>query len=374
MTLPRRPKLTNPIPNTPFSSPEVTSIKGPYWDMALGAGLEPDGKGSIQTDGSEPSEPSTYLYGPNGFVGLGTGLEIGPDGSLQQGDGYIYCTPAYPDLPPTVPPYSCNTEVNTTGVVDFTDAWRNCDAITQFPCVDSSAVTDFSYAWYGCDNLISFPPINTSSGENFTYSWAYSGLHTFPRIDVSNAVDLTGTWESCSSLTSFPNLEISSVTYFYYTWSGCSGLSSFPSINTSSINYFGSAWEYCTSLSSFPFLDTSLGNSFSNTWKGCTSLSSFPLLDTSSGTLFYSTWAYCSSLTSFPAGMFNNCLAIDFYFAWKDCSLNQTSIDNILVSLNTAGQSGGIVHLNGGTSATPGAAGLAAKASLQARGWTVLTN
>jgi hypothetical protein len=52
--------------------------------MALGSGLEPDGQGSIQTTGSEPSEPSAYLYGANGFVGVGTGLQIGPSGELEQ--------------------------------------------------------------------------------------------------------------------------------------------------------------------------------------------------------------------------------------------------------------------------------------------------
>ena len=87
MTLPNKPYIGNQIPNQPFSSPEVTSVKGPYWDMPIGPGLEADGQGSIQTDGSTPSEPSAYLYGPNGFVGLGSGLEIGPDGSLKQSGG-----------------------------------------------------------------------------------------------------------------------------------------------------------------------------------------------------------------------------------------------------------------------------------------------
>lgn len=84
MTLPKRPERTVPVPNEPFSSPEVTSIKGPYWDMALGAGLEPDGQGSIQTDGSSPSDPSAMVYGPNGFVGVGTGLTITEEGYLDQ--------------------------------------------------------------------------------------------------------------------------------------------------------------------------------------------------------------------------------------------------------------------------------------------------
>lgn len=84
MTLPRRPERSAQVPNNPFSSPEVTSVKGPYWYMSLGEGLESDGNGSVQIDGAEPSEPSAYLYGPSGFVGLGSGLEIGSDGAIQQ--------------------------------------------------------------------------------------------------------------------------------------------------------------------------------------------------------------------------------------------------------------------------------------------------
>lgn len=81
-SLPKRPERTAPIPNDPFESPEVTSIKGPYWNMALGSGLEADPYGSVQTDGSTPSEPSAMLYGPNGYVGVGTGLQVGSEGEL----------------------------------------------------------------------------------------------------------------------------------------------------------------------------------------------------------------------------------------------------------------------------------------------------
>lgn len=86
MTLPRRPERSAQVPNNPFSSPEVTSIKGPYWYMPIGDGLEADEYGSIQIEGEDSSEPSAMLYGSNGFVGLGTGLEIGPDGSVRQVD------------------------------------------------------------------------------------------------------------------------------------------------------------------------------------------------------------------------------------------------------------------------------------------------
>ncbi len=72
--------------------------------------------------------------------------------------------------------------------------------------------------------------------------------------------------------------------------------------------------------------------------------------------------------------MFDSCLATNFYEAWIDCALTEQSVDNILVSLDEAGQEDGTVGIDGGTNAPPGTAGLAAKASLEGKGWTVLTN
>jgi hypothetical protein len=72
--------------------------------------------------------------------------------------------------------------------------------------------------------------------------------------------------------------------------------------------------------------------------------------------------------------MFDICTATNFFNAWANCALNQTSVDNILVSLDTAGQSNGIVNLDGGTSSSPSATGLTAKANLVTKGWTVYTN
>jgi hypothetical protein len=207
--------------------------------------------------------------------------------------------------------------------------WPTCD-YPPYGCntsVDPSCVTDLSNAWFYCISLTSFPLLDVSSGTNFT-----------------------GTWLNCTSLTSFPNLNVSSGTNFNVTWGNC------------------------TSLTSFPLLDVSSGTNFQNTWAGCQSLTTFPLLDVSSGTNFQNTWEGCISLISFPAGMFDSCSATNFNNAWVSCALDQTSVDNILISLDTAGQSNGILDINGGTSSPPGTTGLAAKLSLQAKGWTVITN
>lgn len=375
MTLPRKPGRSQPIPNDPFDSPEVTTIKGPYWDVPLGSGLESDPYGSVQITGSDPSEPTAMLYGPNGFVGVGAGLQIGTEGELEQsGESYIYCTPQFGNLPVSYPPYGCETEVNTAGVTDFTEAWYDCEAITEFPCVDSSSVTDFSYAWEYCYALTSFPTINTSAGENFTYSWAYSGLTSFPKLNTSNGSIFYGAWCGCYDLSYFPKLDLSKGEDFTYAWIGCSSLTSFLSVDLSSGVTFGETWRGCSGLTSFPTLDVSSGENFYYSWFGCSQLTSFPPLNLGRGIAFSSAWQDCTNLTFFPPSMFDNCLATDFASAWVNCSLSQQSVNSILISINNAGQSNGILSIDGGTSASPGAAGLAAKVALESRGWTVTTN
>ena len=167
------------------------------------------------------------------------------------------------------------------------------------------------------------------------------------------------------------------VTDFSAAWYLCSSMSGpFPLIDTSNGTNFHAAWAACSSMSGpFPLIDTSNGTDFGFAWFMCSSMSGpFPLIDTSNGTDFYAAWAVCSSLTSFPAGMFDTCPATSFTDAFVDCALNQTSIDNILVSIAAAGTSGGTLNMTGGTNATPSATGLAAKATLVGRGWTVTHN
>lgn len=205
-------------------------------------------------------------------------------------------------------------------------------------------------------------------------------LPDFPPYNCRTDVNTTGVanfqsaWENCASLTSFPALDLSSGINFSNAWGNCSSLESFPLLDVSSGKNFAYAWGGCESLTSFPNLDVSSGTNFYNAWEGCSSLTTFPLLDVSSSINFGYAWSNCTSLTTFPAGMFDSCPATDFAYAWFNCALSQQSVDNILVSLDTAGQSNGTVGINGGTSSPPGTAGLAAKASLQAKGWTVTTN
>ena len=161
---------------------------------------------------------------------------------------------------------------------------------------------------------------------------------------------------------------------FASAWQGCSSLTSFPLLNVSSGIIFNFAWQGCHSLTSFPLLNVSSGVIFAATWANCSSLTSFPLLSFTSAINFYRAWYYCSNLTTFPAGVFDACPATNFTSAWQGCALSQQSVDNILISIDNAGQLNGTLGISGGTSSPPSSTGLAAKASLISKGWTVTTN
>lgn len=169
-------------------------------------------------------------------------------------------------------------------------------------------------------------------------------------------------------------MDLSKGVNLAYAWYKCESLSTFPAMNTGSATSLNGSWRGCSGLASFPDLDTSSCVDFRETWQDCYNLTSFPPLNFSSGLTFMLTWLNCTSLASFPPSMFDSCSATGFQNAWTNCALSQESVDNILVSLDTAGQINGTVGIDGGTSAAPSSTGLSAKLSLAGKGWTVLTN
>lgn len=74
-------------------------------------------------------------------------------------------------------------------------------------------------------------------------------------------------------------------------------------------------------------------------------------------------------LQNFAANLFNGCPCTNFNNAFTNTNLTQTSIDNILVSIESNGTSNGTFDQSGGSA--PSATGEAAIDALRARGWTV---
>ena len=186
-------------------------------------------------------------------------------------------------------------------------------------CSLSSGTLGVSY--YGCNNLVSI--------ESF-----YSG----------GVTNFRNTWQECTGLASFPLLDTSNGTDFSYTWFNCTALTSFPLINTGKGTSFEYTWSNCSNLTSFPLLDTSNGTNFFYSWGLCSKLTSFPLINVNKGTTFLFAWFNCTLLTTFPAGMFDSWTATPandcFFNAWQGCTaLTATSVENILVSIDTSGKS-----------------------------------
>jgi hypothetical protein len=124
-----------------------------------------------------------------------------------------------------------------------------------------------------------------------------------------------------------------------------------------------------TSVSTLPLIDTSAVTTFETAFKGCNFIT-FPSLDLSSSTSFEKTWQSNTNLVNFPANMFDNSSATNYTNAFNSTNLSQTSIDNILVSIDVSGTTNGSFKQSGGSA--PSSTGLAAINSLVAKGWTVI--
>ena len=284
--------------------------------------------------------------------------------------------------------YGCNNLtsfplIDTSSGTTFINTWFGCIGLTSFPLIDVSSGTNFQSAWEGCNQLTTLPTLVTSLGQNFSYAWrGCTGLTSFPLINTSSGTNFINAWRDCSSLTSFPLIDTSSGTTFSSAWQGCSGLTSFPLIDTSSGDSFSSTWRDCTGLTSFPLIDTSSGTSFAGAWQSCTNLTTFPSIDVSSGANFATAWYNCNKMATFPANFFDSWTGTPtngcFNQAWDICSsLTATSVENILNSIDTSGQSApasGVditIDYNAG-SGTPSVA--TAVTNLKSRGWTITLN
>jgi SHS2 domain-containing protein len=267
------------------------------------------------------------------------------------------------------------TITNTQNVTNFYQTWLNCYSLTSMPAIDTSSATNFYSTWQSCVGLTTFPTLNTSNVTNFYYTWYNcTGLITFPTIDTSKGTNFYATWYSCNSLITFPSLDFSSATTFNSTWYGCSSLLDFPTQkNTGKVTNFYATWYNCTSMYSFSAQDFSSGTEFNATWYACPFFE-FPEVTFPSATNFTTAWQNCYNLRYFPPNVFDNCPATNFTNAFTGCALTQESVDNILVSLVKAGKTGGTINITGGISETPSSVGLAAKTTLQSRGWTVTNN
>ena len=130
----------------------------------------------------------------------------------------------------------------------------------------------------------------------------------------------------------------------------------------------------------FPAVDFASATSMSGAWAQCPNLTSFSEIQIPNVTNLTSAWQYCSNLVDFPANQFDTTgtlVSTAFSNSWIACALNVASIENILTSLDTNGQSNITLTIDGGTNAgksTWTTAANTAYDSLIAKGWSITFN
>jgi hypothetical protein len=303
---------------------------------------------------------------------------------------------------------------DTSTVSDWTNAFRGGASITgTFPQFNYTAATTLSSAFRGCEGFTTWPNVSTQTQNVTNMANTFDGcrsLATLPLISTQNVTTMSAFIRNCSSLLTIPLLNTQNVTNFDNFADGCSSLTSIPLLNTAAATTMAAMLQDCTSLVTIPLFNTANVTNFSSMMARAAALTSLPLLNTANGTNFSSMisstsisalpalaftnavtgtpaspgggffrfCSNCSLLTTVPANLFNgvtNCT--QFAEAFNSCALTAASIENILVSINTANTSNGELGLIGGTNAaktTWTTAANNAYNNLIARGWTITFN
>ena len=197
-------------------------------------------------------------------------------------------------------------------------AFFGCSNLAIVTGTISSSVTDISRAWQG-NRLTSWTIAIPSSVTNISWAWSLSQLTSWTIAIPSSVTDISGAWYY-SQLTSWTIAIPSSVTNITYAWQ----------------NNQLTSWTIAipSSVTSMPYA-----------------------------------WAFNTTLVNFAANIFDGCPCTNFSNAFTGTGLNQQSIDNILVSINSNNTSNGTFNQSGGSA--PSATGQAAITAMRSRGWTV---
>jgi hypothetical protein len=211
------------------------------------------------------------------------------------------------------------------------DFWRGtATGITAVKgTFDTSAVNSLNRAFYQNNTILTVPAIDCSN---------MSGSGDMVEVFDSSTITSIGPITNAGALTSLARLIF-----------GCSGLTVAPTIDDTSSVTNWLLFGYQSGITAFPEYDYSAATSFARMFQN-------------------------GSLTSLGANLFDTCPSTNYDRIVANCALDATSINNLLVSVDTAGQSGGDLDCDAGTNAAPSGAGATAVTNLTGKGWTVFTN
>ena len=240
----------------------------------------------------------------------------------------------------------------------------SCHRITGLNLTNTSKVTNTDLAFHACRALTCIntggAPIDFTSARSayniFFQNYLLGSKEPFPIITFEQCGDFRASFRQIGAdelddvdvhrLRDFPSLD-------YGT--GLNGIKRFGNSvihPEPSYDYAEGAWQE-SSIATF----------------GAPLNNSFDLGD------FEHAWSGCRHLTTFPANVFDNNTGTGYYRAFHNTSLGYTSIENIVVSVDTAGVSNGALGLTNFSGLKPHsswtAAAKTAIANLASKGWSL---
>jgi hypothetical protein len=155
------------------------------------------------------------------------------------------------------------------------------------------------------------------------------------------------------------------------TFRGCENLviNATDTPNTFAPNNFFIFMQRCFDNQKVPLFDYSNSTNFSSAWFENNITIVPPEIRFNSATICDGIFRNNINLVDFPPNIFDSCLCTNFNNAFSATNLSQASIDNVLVSIESNGTSGGTFFQSGGSA--PSATGETAIDALRGRGWTV---
>ena len=220
-------------------------------------------------------------------------------------------------------------------------------------------------SFFGCSNLAIVTGTIPSSVTSIVQAWAFNQLTSWTIAIPSSVTDIGSAWHS-NRLTSWTIAIPSSVTNISYAWEG-NRLTSWNVAIPSSVTNIANAW-FRNQLTSWTIAIPSNVTDISWAW-GDNQLTSWTIAIPSSVTNISYAWINNTRLVNFAANVFDGCPCTNFSNAFANTRLNQQSINNILVSINSNNTSNGTFNQSGGSA--PSVTGQAAITAMRSRGWTI---
>lgn len=214
-----------------------------------------------------------------------------------------------------------------------------------------------------------------TAARNFD-SW--QALVEVQEIELDAATNVEFMFTNCDSLTTLSDLNMAGASDYDRMFSGCAnaltistlGMTNAASGTNNRLVFSGMTVQLISTIG-FPSVAYDLGKTFVN----YAAATPGPYDYGSVGELTFAADSFVNAnFTTFPEGVFDEVqTSCSFARTFDGCSIDQTGVNNILVSLDAAGLASVTIDIDG-TNAAPSGAGLTAKSNLQGRGCTVNTN